>query len=1367
MEASEQVVVDEETATVAATASVHSGDREGVSPLPPTVSAAVSAPAATAFAASEIGDSIGKESPAALNPDHAFDRDDAPSSSSPPQTAGEPISLANQHPSELPPPDSDVAPGPAVLAPPPAPIQPAKETTAVAPTATVAPAEAEAAEQPPTQQTPSTGGAGVDGNSSLGADSQGGAGGGEGGGGSTAAAVADSNSMGLDDYIQSPEVQNAIMERSPGGRYVRFSEKLGSGASKDVYRAYDTQEGIEVAWNVVNLSGVPKTERNRIVNEVRLLERLHHHNIISFHGSWVNRERQEVNFVTEILSSGTLKSFINKVQVIRWKIAKRWAVQILQGLQYLHSQDPPVIHRDLKCENIFINGTSGDLRIGDLGLSTVHRNGRVLSVLGTPEFMAPDMYEEQSYDEKVDIYAFGMCMLEIFTKEIPYRECMNPAQIYKKVSSGEPPEVLSRLQSRNAREFVVLCLGYKDENGRYVRPSASELLQHPFLEKRASDEDEVFVDPPLYERVIAEAGESQSSPVGTPSSKSRGQGFNDVSVGSGVGRESGRADVFPDATTALPASPPPSQPTNRSRASSLSDNDGDQFDEMPQSETQMRKVKVMMGRGRELEEDEGPTETVRSKSAENIDPPPKEVLAPSAPASVVAPLTLPEAEPTAVAMPQIPPPSQHYLVAAAVIENENPHARPYPDDVLKLVVTLPVEGQTQNVQFDFHLIEDDPVKVAKEMVQELGIPQGAVLEISETISGLACAARMKVEKFHHRQQPLPQPLPRPDAHQPLNGHPNAGALAAALVQPGSDPNVSHAVAPQQNLYVQHGNVAFANHDRNLPPVALHQQHSSTPQQVPFTAPPSSAQYVQPGQGLAPALGATPSRLVPASVPVRLPSHGSDYSVSAPLVPMQQQHILSHGLVAHSHMVPTGTTAEQIGSAQHVAMSLPSQQHNPATSVQSGPIHGAAQVVHSHLSSTHSSTSQPIGVPIATGHSFYSQGMAQHHGLPANPILMQPQAFAASADVSKASYQQIYSAQQHGMMTQDDNSRTSHLSAPPQTLAPAPSVVPSHDSSQISQGTLPPQTHFAPAHGQPHGGFVSNPNANQGSPSLSGQQGFDNRQTVAHGVSIEPAGGQHGQASFAAPTIERSIVQPQLSDQSLPSYSRPESVSHTRRQTSPESIPVPGTLSQRANTTGTSSTLGSDDSEHRRRLLSFGSAGQSPPPLDEEVDTDPILDEDLKKLEEEFERNLQRAKKVFDNRMDNLQRSQIEREAQHQKTLEKHMKERAEFEKRLAQEEEQQLRRMEQLQREWEKKREALACLKRQQSHNAAPTTVNGFLAPLSATEQLGAMGGVGSVQGEAHRRQVSGNMSSQEMASATLDQLHTQHQSVNGGQDPR
>jgi len=53
--------------------------------------------------------------------------------------------------------------------------------------------------------------------------------------------------------------------------------------------------------------------------------------------------------------------------------------------------------------------------------------------LGTPEFMAPEMYEEH-YDESVDVYAFGMCLLEMCTQEYPYMECSNPAQIYKRVT---------------------------------------------------------------------------------------------------------------------------------------------------------------------------------------------------------------------------------------------------------------------------------------------------------------------------------------------------------------------------------------------------------------------------------------------------------------------------------------------------------------------------------------------------------------------------------------------------------------------------------------------------------------------------------------------------------------------------------------------------------------------------------------------------------------------------------------------------------------------------------------------------------------------------------------------------------------------
>ena len=134
------------------------------------------------------------------------------------------------------------------------------------------------------------------------------------------------------------------------------------------------------------------------------------------------------------------------------------------------------IHRDLKSENIFINGNHGQAKIGDLGLAAVKRREHLSSVLGTPEFMAPELYDEK-YNEKVDIYAFGMVLLEIVTKEYPYSECTNQAQIYKKVSSGIKPLALSKVTDEETRKFIELCIEFNPDR----RPSAAELLQHQFI----------------------------------------------------------------------------------------------------------------------------------------------------------------------------------------------------------------------------------------------------------------------------------------------------------------------------------------------------------------------------------------------------------------------------------------------------------------------------------------------------------------------------------------------------------------------------------------------------------------------------------------------------------------------------------------------------------------------------------------------------------------------------------------------------------------------------------------------------------------------------------------------------------------------
>jgi WNK lysine deficient protein kinase len=157
------------------------------------------------------------------------------------------------------------------------------------------------------------------------------------------------------------------------------------------------------------------------------------------------------------------------------KIVKRWCRQILKGLLYLHAHNPPIIHRDIKCDNIFINGAHGEVKIGDMGTAKM-RMGRRYTVIGTPEFMAPEMYEEKGYSEKVDVYAFGMCLLEMVTGDFPYSECSNAAQIYKKVSQGIKPDCLQKVTDPEVVDLINMCICPEQE-----RLSVSQVLEHPFL----------------------------------------------------------------------------------------------------------------------------------------------------------------------------------------------------------------------------------------------------------------------------------------------------------------------------------------------------------------------------------------------------------------------------------------------------------------------------------------------------------------------------------------------------------------------------------------------------------------------------------------------------------------------------------------------------------------------------------------------------------------------------------------------------------------------------------------------------------------------------------------------------------------------
>ncbi|XP_049441181.1 serine/threonine-protein kinase WNK2 isoform X7 [Epinephelus fuscoguttatus] len=281
---------------------------------------------------------------------------------------------------------------------------------------------------------------------------------------------------GSDENEEEPGMK--AVSTSPGGRFLKFDIELGRGSFKTVYKGLDTDTWVEVAWCELQERKLSKAERQRFKEEAEMLKALQHPNIVRFYDFWESpvKGKKCIVLVTELMTSGTLKTYLKRFKVMKPKVLRSWCRQILKGLHFLHTRTPPIIHRDLKCDNIFITGPTGSVKIGDLGLATLKRASFAKSVIGTPEFMAPEMYEEH-YDEAVDVYAFGMCMLEMATSEYPYSECQNAAQIYRKVTSGVKPASYSKVSDPEIKEIIGECICHRREE----RYSIKDLLNHAFF----------------------------------------------------------------------------------------------------------------------------------------------------------------------------------------------------------------------------------------------------------------------------------------------------------------------------------------------------------------------------------------------------------------------------------------------------------------------------------------------------------------------------------------------------------------------------------------------------------------------------------------------------------------------------------------------------------------------------------------------------------------------------------------------------------------------------------------------------------------------------------------------------------------------
>uniref|UniRef100_A0A8C7XUH7 Nuclear receptor-binding protein n=1 Tax=Oryzias sinensis TaxID=183150 RepID=A0A8C7XUH7_9TELE len=270
------------------------------------------------------------------------------------------------------------------------------------------------------------------------------------------------------------EDESEVLEESPCGRWQKRRDQVNQRNVPGIdaaYLAMDTEEGVEVVWNEVMISErkdfKPLQEKVKAVFDN--LIHLEHANIVKFHKYWadIKDSRARVIFITEYMSSGSLKQFLKKTKknhkTMNEKAWKRWCTQILSALSYLHSCDPPIIHGNLTCDTVFIQH-NGLIKIGSVAPDTINNH-----VKTCPEeqknlhFFAPEYGDVTT---AVDIYSFGMCALEMALLEIQG----NGESSF--ISQEAVNNAIQFLEDPLQKELIQKCLEWDPSS----RPTARELL---------------------------------------------------------------------------------------------------------------------------------------------------------------------------------------------------------------------------------------------------------------------------------------------------------------------------------------------------------------------------------------------------------------------------------------------------------------------------------------------------------------------------------------------------------------------------------------------------------------------------------------------------------------------------------------------------------------------------------------------------------------------------------------------------------------------------------------------------------------------------------------------------------------------------